>query len=97
MSTLIVSWDISLKKCLKWYVSFLCISCIKVRFNCPNEQISENIFSGNSVYSISASDCIEKEGFEGAHFTLISVFNSNLNKVECKQKCLEVDPSMYYM
>ena len=101
MSTLIVSWDISLKKCLKQYVSFFCISCFKVRFNWPSEQ-TENIFSGNIVYFISAGDCIEKEGFEGAHFTLISIFNSSQNKVECKQKCLEVDPCiickcMYYV
>ena len=91
MSIFILSLDISLTKCLKQYVSvsFFCIFCFKVRFKCPNERNSENVLSGNS-----ASDCIEKEGFEGAHFTLISIItNDSLDKVECKQKCLEVDPN----
>ena len=43
----------------------------------------------NSVHSVSASDCIEKEGFGGKNFRLIKNITT-VGKDECKQECIKV-------
>ena len=48
------------------------------------------ILSEKSIHLVSASDCIEKEGFVGDHFELIENITT-VDKDECKQKCLEVN------
>ena len=48
------------------------------------------ILSDNSVHPVSASDCIEKEGFEIKNLTLIENITS-VDKEQCKQECLKVN------
>ena len=55
-----------------------------------NARSSEPILSDNSVHPVSASDCIEKEGFEYKNLTLIENITS-VDKEQCKQECLKVN------
>ena len=55
-----------------------------------NERGSEIILSENCVHPVSASDCIEKEGFVGKNFQLIKNITI-VTKEECKQECLKVN------
>ena len=47
------------------------------------------ILSDQSIHLVSAGDCFEKEGFVGEEFRLINITTGQLEKEECKRKCLE--------
>ena len=51
------------------------------------------ISSDQSIHLVSASDCLEKEGFVGEQFWLINITTGQLGKEDCKKKCLEEESS----
>ena len=55
-----------------------------------NARRAKTTLSDNSVHPVSASDCIEYEGFENKNFMLIENITSG-DKEQCKQECLKVN------
>ena len=55
-----------------------------------NARRAKTTLSDNSVHPVSASDCIEYEGFENKNFTLIENITS-VDKERCKQECFKVN------
>ena len=70
---------------------FLLIKGKKYTKNHRLNGVSEIILSDICVQPVSASDCIEKEGFVGENFRLIQTVWNTVNKEGCKQECLRVN------